>query len=265
VITQKGTSAQLYEPILAKVDRVFYEVNQQSNFINPNASSWTKKSSHERSKRNKDKENVSYHTIRKSESVPDFGAQKQSYNNNILNNISNTNNTTPDRKTSCSPANKSKTNNENIMDMILNADSNNIVTFYDDGPKQLPTSILKNHICPRNPSFPDKWLTAYQNLKESEEDNPRKLATMMNFTCQQVVDNALYFKKKSPPSDWTKSIQGTNFYERNEQWVDHKQRKMDYLKYMISSTVSGNLLIVIVEWCAGVHLQARYEEHISHQ
>jgi hypothetical protein len=124
---------------------------------------------------------------------------------------------------------------ERIRDMILNTDEHNKVVYYEDQPqKDPPPSILKNKICPRNPWFPDKSLTGYENLKESIYSNPRKLATIMNYTCQKVLEGNLYLKKKNPSLDWNKSIQGSDFYSRSDKWQVQKERKIEYLKYLLA-------------------------------
>lgn len=144
---------------------------------------------------------------------------------------------TPIKKTHQSPGGreKSSVNKEKIMDMILNTDGNNKVSFYaSKTQRDPPISILKNRVCPRQPSFPDKCLNGYENLKESSVINPRQLATTMNNTCQFLLDNSLYLKRKVPSIDWNKSVKGKDFHQRTETWVYEKEQKIDYLRHMLS-------------------------------
>lgn len=121
-----------------------------------------------------------------------------------------------------------------IMNMILTANSNNKVAFINKNKSKVPTSILKNKIWPRNPSYPDKWITGYENLKELENDNPRNLATVMNQTWNHILANNSYMKK-TPPLNWTKSIEGTNFIQRSNNWVNAKEKKIEHLRYNLTA------------------------------
>lgn len=122
-----------------------------------------------------------------------------------------------------------------IMNMILTADSNNKVAFLNKNQQKLPTSILKNRIWPRNPIFPDKCMTGYENLKDPETVNTRKLATVMNQTWNNVLITNSYLKKKTSPLNWNKSLQGTNFIQRTNNWVAKKDKKLEHLRYNLTA------------------------------
>lgn len=126
-------------------------------------------------------------------------------------------------------------NTEKIMEMIVNSDENQMVAFNEPKPQgDPPISILKNRIWPRNPCFPDKCLTGYENLKQRDMNNPRNFAVTMNQTCENILYNNLYIKNKAPSLDWNKSIEGKDFKQRTNEWMYQKEKKIEYLRYMLS-------------------------------
>mmetsp|Transcript_2990 Transcript_2990/g.2470 ORF Transcript_2990/g.2470 Transcript_2990/m.2470 type:complete len:112 (+) Transcript_2990:153-488(+) len=56
----------------------------------------------------------------------------------------------------------------------------------------------------------------------------------MNNTLESVVSSNSYLKKKSPPLDWNRSIEGTNFHQRSNNWLYEKEKKLKELKHMLS-------------------------------
>lgn len=101
--------------------------------------------------------------------------------------------------------------------------------------EERPISILKNKVHPKRPSFPDKCLTGYENLKKSTIENPRTLASVMNDTCQQVLESGQYIKNRTQTLDWNKAIKGKDFYQRTDQWMYQKEMKIEYMRHLQGS------------------------------
>ena len=86
---------------------------------------------------------------------------------------------TPIKQNERTPPSTDKSNEKKrkIIDMILDSDNNRVSVMPPREQRDPPISILKNRICPRNPSFPEKCLAGYENLKDdSRHENPRSLA-----------------------------------------------------------------------------------------
>jgi hypothetical protein len=75
----------------------------------------------------------------------------------VFNNITN-DTVTPRKKLVYSPSTKTKSSNhqEHIINMILGSNKNKVKLVNTSNNDERPISILKNRICPRNPSYGDK-------------------------------------------------------------------------------------------------------------
>lgn len=119
------------------------------------------------------------------------------------------------------------------MNMILSSNSCESIPI-TKSCAELPISILKNHIRPRNPWYPSKWLTGYENLRSQSPENPRNLAYSISQTCQKVLDSHLYLKKPKG-KNWDKTVEG-NFYERVGEWVSEKDKKLYWMRQQKKDT-----------------------------
>jgi hypothetical protein len=80
----------------------------------------------------------------------------------------------------------------------------------------------------------------YDNLKKSQHETTRTLATDMNKTTQDLVVNNLYIKKNNSKIDWNKAVEGTKFYERTSQWVSNKEQKIEHMRNFFDQQVTND-------------------------
>lgn len=138
-----------------------------------------------------------------------------------------------DKDTPCSELPKSRlssaSNMNLISNLVINSENWKVVIPNQKQSIYQPISILKNRIKPRDPSFPDKWMISYENLKEKETWKTTTLSRNIYETCQYMLDSNTYIK--SPPQiDWDKQVEGTTFYERQQKSHDHKAQKLNEIK-----------------------------------
>ena len=127
----------------------------------------------------------------------------------------------------------SRTSMSPITSLVLKSENRKVVIPNQKQGLYQPISILKNRIRPRNPSFPDKWLVSYENLKEKENWKMAKLSRNIHETCQYMLESNNYIKTPKD-IDWDKQVEGTDFYERQEKFNIMKQSKMQMLKSSIA-------------------------------
>lgn len=182
-VSQKGT---FYEPIQHRVNRNFYESNVLRSDENTSFNFQTKKDI--LIAKNKQKQHDSSSKNRNSD-PPVFDTNKlmmdpEGYRstNVVLGNIQNTLNMHPQgvknddmsfnqhqnhtKKVQKDPEIKISPKKHKILNMILNNDQDRVKTSKIPVNKELPISILKNRIRPVDPSYPEKCLTGYDNLKQ---------------------------------------------------------------------------------------------------
>lgn len=151
-----------------RVDRIYYEACELNQNLTSDLSFITKKQKQLQKKNQKqshNKENVEsgqFQVEKIINNVDNFRYDICIYfyrsSNLMLDNITN-DSATPIKRTEYSPSNKARSsfNQEQIMNMILGSNQKNKVTLVNtNNNDERPISILKNRICPKNPSFGDK-------------------------------------------------------------------------------------------------------------
>lgn len=225
----------MYEPIQHRIKRNFYEAellkSDENASFNYQSNKEIESFKRTKAQQSQNKENIVSDQFDVNKIVHNLDSYKSSQN--IYQTISTQDNVSFSKKSSPSKSPRTTAKQGKILEMIINSDNERVpgmLTYRSH--QELPISILKNRIRPRDPSYPDKCLTGYENLRNSSPDNIRSLSTMINDTCQKVMTEKSYIKKMNSNIDWKKCVKGKSFFKRINDWMHQRELKIEHMKYI---------------------------------